>query len=133
MGLDFGNKTIGVALGTIAIGVASPMLTISRTKLLQDIKKLQDIIKEENIKGIVLGYPLEMDGTQGDRCSKTKDFAHRLMRESAMNILLFDERYSTVAVERVLIQAGDISRNKRSKQVDQHAAAFILQGVMNGY
>ncbi len=131
MGLDLGTKTIGVALSDVMRMVATPLETLSKGKFSKDVTNLKAIILKEEVNALVLGLPREMDGTLGKRAQATKAFASNLAREIDLPILLWDERLSTVAVERMLIDEADMTRKRRSEVVDRAAAAFILQGVLD--
>ncbi|MDV7341677.1 Holliday junction resolvase RuvX [Terasakiella sp. A23] len=130
LGIDLGTKTIGLAISDVMRMVASPVETLPKGKFSKDVVKLKDLIAKEEVGGIVLGLPKEMDGTQGKRAQATKAFASNLSREIDLPILLWDERLSTVAVERVLIGEADMTRKRRSEVVDRAAAAYILQGAL---
>jgi putative Holliday junction resolvase len=130
LGLDLGEKTIGLALSDPGLSVASPITTIRRTKFTADANELLRIVAERQVGGLVIGLPLNMDGSEGPRCQSVRQFAANLMKLRELPILFWDERLSTVAVERDMI-AADMSRAKRAKVVDQAAAAFILQGVLD--
>jgi len=130
LGLDLGEKTIGLALSDPGLSVASPITTIRRTKFTADAKELLRIVAERQVGGLVIGLPLNMDGSEGPRCQSVRQFAVNLTKLQDLPILFWDERLSTVAVERNMIDA-DLSRAKRAKVVDQAAAAFILQGVLD--
>ncbi|WP_419799346.1 MAG: Holliday junction resolvase RuvX [Terasakiella sp.] len=131
MGLDLGTKTIGVALSDVMRMVATPLETLPKSKFSKDVINLKAIINKEEVNALVLGLPREMDGTLGKRAQATKAFASNLAREIDLPILLWDERLSTVAVERMLIDEADMTRKRRSEVVDRAAAAFILQGVLD--
>lgn len=130
MGLDLGAKTIGIAISNSNLTIASPLQTISRTKFTADAKALFTLIQAHNAGGLVLGLPLNMDGSEGPRSQSTRAFARNLQQMDAPPIVFWDERLSTVAVTRTLIEA-DVSRKKRRKVVDKMAAAFILQGALD--
>ena len=130
LGLDLGVKTIGLALSDPGLSVASPVDTIRRTKFTQDAKELLRIVAERQVGGLVIGLPLNMDGSEGPRCQSVRRFALNLTKLQDLPILFWDERLSTVAVEREMV-AADLSRAKRAKVIDQAAAAFILQGVLD--
>jgi len=131
MGLDLGTKTIGLALSDVMRMVATPLETLPKSKFSKDVINLKAIIAKEEVNALVLGLPREMDGTLGKRAQATKAFASNLVREIDLPILLWDERLSTVAVERMLIDEADMTRKRRSEVVDRAAAAFILQGVLD--
>lgn len=130
MGLDFGDKTIGVAVSDGMRSVASPLETVRRKKFTLDAARLQEIIAHRNIVGIVLGLPRNMDGSEGPRCQKTRAFARNLDRLAPMPITYWDERLSTVAAERALLEA-DASRARRAEVIDNIAASYILQGALD--
>ncbi len=129
IGLDLGSKTIGIATSDALWTVATPRETIRRTKFKADAERLVEIIKEVNAGAIVLGLPLNMDGSEGPRVQATKTFARNLSPKVDIPIFFWDERLSTVAVTRTLLDA-DTSRKKRAEVVDKMAASFILQGVL---
>lgn len=130
LGIDLGTKTIGLAISDVMRMVASPVETLAKGKFSKDVVKIKTLIDREEVGGIVIGLPVEMDGTQGKRAQATKAFASNLSREIDLPILLWDERLSTVAVERMLIGEADMTRKRRAEVVDRAAAAFILQGVL---
>lgn len=130
IGLDLGSKTIGVAVSDRLRTIASPRLTIRRSKFRADAAQLLQIAAEENAAGFVLGLPVNMDGTHGPRVQATHAFARNLAKLTDIPIALWDERLSTVAVERILIEA-DRSRARRAELVDKLAAAWILQGALD--
>ena len=130
MGLDLGTKTIGVAISDGLRLTATPLETIKRKKFTIDADRICEIISENQIAGIILGLPLNMDGSEGPRAQSTRAFARNLKTRTDLPIAFWDERLSTSAVTRTLIQA-DISRAKRTQVVDKLAASFILQGVLD--
>lgn len=130
LGLDLGEKTIGLALSDPALSVASPITTIKRTKFTADATALLKLAAERGVGGLVIGLPLNMDGTEGPRCQSVRQFAANLLKLKDLPILFWDERMSTMAVEREMI-AHDVTRARRDKVVDQAAAAFILQGALD--
>lgn len=134
-GLDVGTKTIGVAVSDATRFIATPLETIARTKFSRDIQKLAVIIAERRIIGLVIGLPLNMDGSEGPRCQSIRQFAENCLPHLALSHLtipmtFWDERLSTAAVTRTLIEQ-DASRRKRAAVVDRMAAAYILQGVLD--
>ncbi|ANW33912.1 Holliday junction DNA helicase RuvA [Ketogulonicigenium vulgare] len=129
-GLDLGTVTIGVAVSDLMLSVASPLETIKRKKFSLDAEALLKIIAARNIAGIVLGLPLNMDGSEGPRAQSTRAFARNLSRLTDLPIVYWDERLSTVAAERALLEA-DTSRKRRDEVIDHVAAGFILQGVLD--
>jgi len=130
IGLDLGSKTIGVAASDPDRRVAAPVETISRQRFNLDAQRILDLAAERRAAGLVLGLPVNMDGSEGPRAQATRAFARNLARLTALPIALWDERLSTAAVERTLI-AADASRAKRRSVIDQHAAAYILQGALD--
>ena len=129
-GLDLGDKTIGVAISDLRRGIATPVEVIRRTKFTEDAAKLLAILTARNVAGIVLGLPLNMDGSEGPRVQSTRAFARNLARLTELPITFWDERLSTVAAERALIEA-DTSRKRRREVIDQVAAGYILQGALD--
>ena len=129
-GLDLGDKTIGIAASDGLRTVATPVETIRRKKFGVDAARLIEILDEREVKGIVIGLPLNMDGTEGPRCQKTRAFIRNLAALSPLPVLFWDERLSTVAAERALLEA-DTSRRKRADVIDHVAASFILQGALD--
>ena len=130
MGLDLGKKTIGVAIGDPAGLIAQPLITIKRTTLNKDIEALLSLIEEHSVVSIVVGLPINMDGTMGSRGRETLKFVDFLKSRTVAGVCTWDERLSTMAVTRVLIE-GDVSRSKRKMVVDKMAAAYILQGWLD--
>ena len=130
VGLDLGTKTIGVAACDADRRLAVGVETISRKGFRTDAARLLDLAKERRAVGFVLGLPINMDGSEGPRAQSTRAFARNFARMTELPIGLWDERWSTAAVERELI-AADASRAKRAAVVDQHAAAYILQGALD--
>jgi len=129
-GLDVGTKTIGVATCDAGWSFATPLETIRRTKFTADLAVLQTLIARERPQGLVIGLPLSMDGTDSPRTQSTRAFARNVDAALALPILLWDERWSTVAVERMMLEA-DLSRARRAEAVDKLAAAHILQGAID--
>ncbi|MGH1578961.1 Holliday junction resolvase RuvX [Planktotalea sp.] len=130
VGLDLGTKTIGVAVSDSLLSSATPLETIKRSKYTADAARLEEIIKERDIAGIVLGLPFNMDGSEGPRCQSTRAFARNFARQNDLPITYWDERLSTVAAERALLEA-DTSRKRRAEVIDHVAAAYILQGALD--
>jgi putative Holliday junction resolvase len=130
LGLDLGTKTIGVATSDTDRKLATGVETVARKTFTEDAKRLLALASERTCVGFVLGLPLNMDGSEGPRAQSTRAFARNLARLTELPIALWDERLSTAAVERELIGA-DVSRSKRAAVIDQHAAAFILQGALD--
>jgi putative pre-16S rRNA nuclease len=129
-GLDFGEKTIGVAVSDGMRQVATPLETIRRKKFTADAERLAAIVAERRICGLVLGLPRNMDGSEGPRCQSTRAFARNLSRLIELPITFWDERLSTVAAERALLEA-DTSRARRAEVIDHVAASYILQGALD--
>lgn len=130
MGLDLGTKTIGVAVSDGLRSVASPLETVKRKKFTQDAERLRVLIKERDIQAVILGLPRNMDGSEGPRCQSTRAFARNLLPLINLPIGFWDERLSTVAAERALLEA-DTSRAKRAELIDNVAASYILQGALD--
>ena len=130
IGLDLGTKTIGVALSDVGRTVASALETIKRRKLTLDAERLDALIAEHAAAGLVLGLPINLDGTEGPHAQSTRAFARNLNARLALPILLWDERLSTQAAERVLLEA-DQSRRRRAQVIDKMAATLILQGALD--
>lgn len=129
-GLDLGDKTIGVALSDLRRQVATPIQVIGRVKFTLDAGRLLALLEELGAAGIVLGLPLNMDGTTGPRVQATQAFARNLEKLTPLPICYWDERLSTVAAERALLEA-DTSRKRRKEVIDQVAAGYILQGALD--
>ena len=130
LGLDPGTKTIGTAISDAGWRFAGAGKTIRRGKFTADKATLSALIAERVVKGIVIGLPLNMDGSEGPRCQSTRAFARNLAKLTQLPIIYWDERLSTAAVKRTMLEA-DLSRAKRDKNVDKLAAAFILQGLLD--
>jgi putative Holliday junction resolvase len=130
LGLDVGSKTIGMALSDVTRSVATPYHTVRRTKFTADAKVIAAAIEEQDVGGVVIGLPLNLDGSEGPRAQSTRAFARNLAARIAVPILFWDERLSTAAVERHLIEA-DASRKRRAEVIDRMAAAYILQGALD--
>jgi len=131
LGLDLGTKTIGLAVSDTGLRVASPLETIARKKFTADAERLLTLVDAETIGGLVIGLPVEMDGTEGPRCQSTRQFAANVLGLRDLPIAFWDERLSTAAVERLLITEADMTRRRRAQVVDKMAAAYILQGALD--
>ncbi len=129
-GLDLGEKTIGVAVSDSSLSVATPLETIRRKKFGVDAARLLDIAGARDLGGLVLGLPRNMDGSEGPRCQSTRAFARNLTTLTNLPITFWDERLSTVAAERALLEA-DTSRKRRAEVIDHVAAGYILQGALD--
>jgi putative Holliday junction resolvase len=129
-GLDLGEKTIGIAVSDSMMTVATAVGTIRRTKLGADLAALQQMMAERSIGGLVIGLPLNMDGSEGPRCQSVRQFARNLLARADLPVAFWDERLSTVAVTRPMLEA-DLTRGKRAKAVDTLAATYILQGALD--
>lgn len=129
LGLDLGTKTIGVAISDGMRYSATPLETIKRTKFTEDANRLLALIAQNSIVGLVLGLPLNMDGSEGPRVQSTRAFARNLAQKTDIPIAFWDERLSTAAVTRTLLEA-DVRRDKRAEVVDKLAASYILQGAL---
>jgi len=131
IGLDLGEKTIGVAVTDSFLSVATPLETVRRKKFGLDAARLSEIIAERKIGGLILGLPYNMDGSEGPRCQSTRAFARNFDKlHPTLPISFWDERLSTVAAERALLEA-DTSRKRRAEVIDHVAAGYILQGVLD--
>jgi putative holliday junction resolvase len=130
IGLDVGEKTIGLALSDTTWSVATPLETLRRGKFAVDAEKLGTIIARQGVGGLVLGLPRNMDGSEGPRAQSTRAFAHNLLKKADIPLAFWDERLSTAAVTRGMIEA-DLSRARRAELVDKAAAAYILQGLLD--
>ncbi len=134
LGLDYGSKTVGVAISDELGLIASGVETITRDNeisIKKTIKRLEEIIKENNVKKIVLGYPKNMDGSEGERCQKTAEFKARLERNfKKVEVVLWDERLSTKFVTNILIESK-VNKKEHKKVVDKMAAMYILQGYLD--
>ena len=131
LGLDVGTKTVGLALSDPSLTVASPLQTIRRTKFTRDALALEAVISEHAIGGLVVGLPLNMDGSEGRACQSVRQFAVNLLARIDLPLTFQDERLSTAAVERMLVSEADMTRKRRAKLVDKAAAAYILQGALD--
>lgn len=129
-GLDLGTKTLGVSVSDTLRGIATPLRTIRREKFSLDAAELLKIVAERQIVGLVLGLPVNMDGSEGPRAQSTRAFARNLEKLTPLPIGFWDERLSTVAAERAMLEA-DLSRKRRAELVDHVAAGFILQGALD--
>ncbi|MEO0400958.1 MAG: Holliday junction resolvase RuvX [Pseudomonadota bacterium] len=130
MGLDLGDKTIGVAVSDTFWSVATPLETVRRKKFGLDAARLQTLITERSVGGVVLGLPRNMDGSEGPRCQSTRAFARNFEKLWDGPITFWDERLSTVAAEKALLEA-DTTRKRRAEVIDHVAAGYILQGLLD--
>ncbi|ACI98922.1 Holliday junction resolvase RuvX [Rhodospirillum centenum] len=135
MGLDLGEKTIGLAVSDPGLSVASPVGTIRRTKFTQDAQELARAMRDRDVRALVVGLPVNMDGTEGPRCQSVREFSRLLLQRPQLfgfepEIAFWDERLSTSAVERMMI-GWDMTRKRRDEVVDKMAAAYILQGALD--
>ena len=130
VGLDLGTKTIGIAISDGTLSIASSLETLYRKKFSADVAHILEICEANNVYGLVLGLPLNMDGSEGPRAQSSRAFVRNFAPLSDLPILLWDERLSTVAAERAMLEA-DMSRKKRAEKIDAAAAAFILQGALD--
>ena len=132
VGLDLGEKTIGVAVSDATQSIASPLDLIRKTKFTDDAKALFKLMESRHAEGIVVGLPVNMDGTEGPRCQSARAFARNLLRlREDLPIAFWDERLSSMAVNRMLIDEADMTRARRADVVDKAAAAWILQGALD--
>jgi putative Holliday junction resolvase len=130
MGLDVGEKTIGIAVSDTTFTIASPVETIRRKKFAADAERLQALVTERQVGGFIIGLPINMDGSEGPRCQSVRAFAGNLLAKLDLPLAFWDERLSTAAVTRTMIEA-DLSRGRRAELVDKLAAAYILQGFLD--
>ena len=133
LGLDFGSKTVGVAVSYPLLLTAQGVEIVRRqspNKLRQTLARIEAIIKEYEVDRIVLGYPKNMNNTEGERCEKTKEFKEMLERRTGLSVILWDERLTTVSADNYMMESG-IRREDRKKYVDEIAAIFILQGYLD--
>ena len=131
MGLDFGTRTIGVAVSDPALRVASPATIIRRRKFSADAAEIAALVESRNIGGFVVGLPLNMDGTEGKRVQSTRDLVAELLLRIDLPCVFYDERMSTQAVERAMIDEANLTRARRKKAIDSAAAAWILQAALD--
>ena len=132
VGLDPGEKTIGVAVSDLTLSIASPLATIRRRKFTEEAAELFALMESRGAGGVVVGLPVNMDGSEGARCQSNRALARNLLRLTPdLPIAFWDERLSTAAVERVLIGEADLTRARRAEVVDKAAAAYILQGALD--
>jgi putative Holliday junction resolvase len=130
LGLDVGTKTIGMALSDVTRSVATPFDTIGRTKFTADAKTIRQVVEKNQVGALVIGFPHKLDGSEGPRAQSTRAFARNLAAHVKVPMVFWDERLSTAAVERHLIEA-DASRKRRAEVIDRMAAAYILQGALD--
>lgn len=130
LGLDVGSKTVGLALSDVTRSIATPYHTLRRTKFTKDADAIQEVTEMNQVGALVIGLPLNLDGSEGPRAQSTRAFARNLAARIAVPIAFWDERLSTAAVERHLIEA-DASRKRRAQVIDRMAAAYILQGALD--
>jgi putative Holliday junction resolvase len=132
LGLDVGAKTVGLALSDRGLTVASPLETLRRGKLADDVAALSDLCQARTIGGLVVGLPVNMDGSEGPRCQSVRQFVANLAERGLdLPAAFWDERLSTAAVERLLIAEADMTRKRRGEVVDKMAAAYIMQGALD--
>jgi putative Holliday junction resolvase len=130
LGLDVGTKTIGMALSDVTRSVATPFETIRRTKFTTDAKTIREVVDKNQVGALVIGLPFNLDGSEGPRAQSTRAFVRNLAAHIAVPMVLWDERLSTAAVERHLIEA-DATRKRRAEVIDRMAAAYVLQGALD--
>jgi putative Holliday junction resolvase len=130
LGLDVGTKTIGLALSDVTCAIATPYETLKRTKFTNDAKAIREVVENNQVGGLVIGLPINLDGSEGPRAQSTRAFARNLAQHVDVPMAFWDERLSTAAVERHLIEA-DASRKRRAEVIDRMAAAYILQGALD--
>ena len=130
-GLDLGAKTIGVAISDATRAIASPVELIRKSRFTREAERLFELMDERGAGGLVIGLPVNMDGTEGARCQSSRAFARNLLRLRDLPIAFWDERLSSMAVNRMLTREADVSRARRAELVDKAAAAWILQGALD--
>lgn len=130
LGFDVGEKTLGLAISDATLSIASPVTTLRRGKFSADAAALKKLIAEREVGGLVLGLPVNMDGSEGPRCQSVRAFARNLLAQIDLPLAFWDERLSTAAVTRTMLDA-DLSRKRRGELVDKLAAAYILQGFLD--
>lgn len=133
LGLDYGTKTVGVAVSDELLITAQGVEIVRRkapSKLRQTLARIEELIKQYNVEKIVLGYPKHMNNTEGERCEKTKEFKEMLERRTGLEVILWDERLTTVSADNAMMEMG-IRRENRKEYVDEIAAIFILQGYLD--
>ena len=132
LGLDIGDKIIGLAISDPMFMIASPVKTIMRTKKFATaVAEMREIIKNEEVGGLLVGLPVSMDGTEGPRCQKTRDLTSEISMQLNLPVAFWDERLSTSAIERFLVTEADMTRKRRKDVVDKMAAGYILQGALD--
>jgi putative Holliday junction resolvase len=132
IGLDLGEKTIGVAVSDITRAIASPLELIRKGKFADDARRLFQLMAGRGARGVVIGLPVNMDGSEGPRCQSVRAFGRNLLRlDPGLPIAFWDERWSTQAVQRMMTDEADLSRARRAELVDKMAAAYILQGALD--
>jgi putative Holliday junction resolvase len=130
IGIDVGTKTLGLALSDATRNIASALVTLRRSRLADDLKRLLELAAQHGVGGFVVGLPLNLDGSEGPRAQATRAFARNLARATELPVAYWDERLTTVAAERALLEA-DLSRRRRAQVIDKVAAALILQGALD--
>lgn len=131
LGLDLGEKTVGVAVSDLTLTLASPLELIRKTKFTQEAERLFTLMNQRQASGIVIGLPVNMDGTEGPRAQSCRAFARNILRLRDVPIAFWDERWSSSVVNRFLIEEADLTRAKRAEVIDKNAAAYILQGALD--
>ena len=132
LGFDHGKKKIGIAISNDDLTLASPLKTILRKKFVADYYEIKNIINDYSIKGIVVGWPLNMDGSKGPRCQSVETYVYKLLDCIDIPILFYDERMSSQAIDKLWIQQN-VSRKKRANNIDKHAACWILQSALDTF
>ncbi len=134
LGLDLGEKTIGVAVSDLSLTLASPLELIRKTKFTADAARVLELMRLREASGLIIGLPVNMDGTEGPRAQSCRAFARNLLRQPGVAdfaIAFWDERWSSTVMNRFLIEEADLSRAKRAEVIDRNAAAYILQGALD--
>lgn len=131
LGLDLGRKTLGIALSDVSLKVATPFAVMRRRNIEEDIRAIVQIIHTQDVGGLVVGLPLQMNGMEGSQAASTRGFVHNMLRKVDIAVSFWDERLSSAAVERMLRTEANLSRQRRRKIIDKLAAAYILQGALD--
>jgi putative holliday junction resolvase len=131
LGLDLGEKTIGVAVSDITLTLGSPLELIKKSKFTLEAERLFKLMDQREAAGMVIGLPVNMDGTEGPRAQSCRAFARNILRLRDIPIAFWDERWSSTVMNRFLIEEADLSRAKRAEAIDKNAAAYILQGALD--
>jgi putative Holliday junction resolvase len=131
LGLDVGSRTLGLALSDETRTIASALVTLRRGRFREDAASLARLVAEHDVGGLVIGLPVSMNGNEGPRCQSVRQFASNLLAHVDLPMAFWDERWSTVAIERMLVREADLSRKRRREVIDKSAAGYILQGALD--